>query len=77
MELYEEDGDLSSNEVIYVRALKYCVKLFVQIQLYMDVQEFELHVAVTWGAVINQKIQTNKVRDTDRRFPHIWRLIIS
>ncbi|RMC17176.1 hypothetical protein DUI87_05753 [Hirundo rustica rustica] len=40
---------------------KYCVKLFVRIKQYIDVQEFELHIAVTWGVVINQKIQTNKL----------------
>lgn len=60
-----------------IEPLKYCVKLFVQIKQYMDVQDFELHIAVTWGVVINQKIQTSKVMDTDKRFPQIWRLIIS
>lgn len=57
--------------------LKYCVKLFVEIKQYMDVQEFELHIAVTWGVVIIQKIQTNKLKDTDKRFPQLWRLIIN
>lgn len=60
-----------------IEPFKYCVKLFVWIKQYMDVQEFELHITVTWGVVINQKIQTNKVRDTDKRFPQLWRLIIS
>lgn len=60
-----------------IEPFKYCVKLFVWIKQYMDVQEFELHITVTWGVVINQKIQTNKVRDTDKRFPQPWRLIIS
>lgn len=60
-----------------IEPLQYFVKLFVEIKQYMDVQEFELHIAVTWGVVINQKIQTNKVRDTDKRFPQLWRLIIS
>lgn len=32
-----------------IEPLKYCVKLFVQIKQYMDVQEFELHIAVTRG----------------------------
>lgn len=60
-----------------IEPLKYCVKLFVQIKQYMTVQEFELLMAVTWRVVINQKHQTNKVRDTDKRFPQLWRLIIS
>lgn len=60
-----------------IEPLKYCVKLFVQIKQYMNVQEFELLMAVTWRVVINQKHQTNKVRDTDKRFPQLWRLIIS
>lgn len=32
-----------------IEPFKYCVKLFVWIKQYMDVQKFELHIAVTWG----------------------------
>lgn len=36
-----------------IEPLKYCVKLFVQIKQYMNVQEFELLMAMTWRVVIN------------------------